>query len=204
FNAWLGIFFIMVSGYTLFLVVKIYLGLDDSNVETVSSVWTDIGMLILDLLIILYSISTLMGSNAELLAKRFKRMGIDTAILWLIFSKVAYEFIHHFPYSLFEQINIPWIQAFSALNNDTINFWKNIVVLIFFIALLLVIGIYEIRKYYKTQQEIKKEVSSEVGELISPKSVITTPISTEPEFIRDNNPKDLKQEKSNWNNSEIE
>ncbi|MFW9826830.1 MAG: hypothetical protein ACFFEY_04325, partial [Candidatus Thorarchaeota archaeon] len=26
FNAWLGIFFIMVSGYTLFLVVKIYLG----------------------------------------------------------------------------------------------------------------------------------------------------------------------------------
>ncbi|MFX1391111.1 MAG: hypothetical protein ACFE9Z_13685 [Promethearchaeota archaeon] len=198
FNAWLGVFFIMISGYTLFLVVKIYLGLDDSNVETVSSIWTDIGLLIVDLFIILYSLSTLMGSNAELLAKRFKRMGVDTAIVWLIFSKVAYEFIHHFPYSLFEQIHIPWIQAFSALNNDTINFWKNVSVLIFFIALLLVIGIYEIRKFNKTQTEIKKEATADVKELLSPESTVTSPISVKTEMSEGVEPGDWNEKESEY------
>ncbi|MFX0040596.1 MAG: hypothetical protein ACFFCY_08845 [Promethearchaeota archaeon] len=168
FNAWLGTFFILVAGYTLFLVVKIYLGLDDGGgLNTAQSTWTEIGMLIIDLVIILYSLSTLLGKNAEFLAKRFKRMGIDTAIIWLIFSKVAYEFIRHFPYSIFEAINIPLIQTLSLLNNEIINLAKNIAVLCFFIVLLLVIGIYEVRKFTRQQKELKKEVHEEVKEMIT-------------------------------------
>jgi hypothetical protein len=182
FNGWLGIFFIMVAAYTLFLVVKIYLGLDEGAINTVQSVWTDIGMLIIDLAIILYSLSTLLGKNAEFLAKRFKRMGIDTAIIWLIFSKVAYEFIHHFPYNIFEAINIPWIQTLSVLNNDIINLSKNIAVLAFFIVLLLVIGIYEIKKYTKQQKELKEEVHIEVKELISPQPTFEDPEPISEEF----------------------
>ena len=181
FNAWLGIFFILVAGYTLFLVVKIFLGLDE-EINTIPSIWTNIGMLIVDLVIILYSLSTLMGKNAEFLAKRFKRMGIDTAIIWLIFSKVSYEFIHHFPYTVFEQINIPWIQALTDLNNDIINLAKNVAVLAFFIVLLLVIGIYEIRKYTRQQKELIKDVHYEVKELISPQPTFEKPqpITEEP------------------------
>ena len=174
FNAWLGTFFILVAGYTLFLVVKIYLGFNEDATNT-SQPWTIIGMLIIDLAIILYSLSTLLGKNAEFLAKRFKRMGIDTAIIWLIFSKVAYEFISHFPYTIFEAINIPWIQAFSALNNDIINLAKNIAVLAFFIVLLLVIGIYEIRKYTRKQKDLKKEVHYEGRELVLTKHLIEVP-----------------------------
>ncbi|MFX0003496.1 MAG: hypothetical protein ACFE9C_02800 [Candidatus Hodarchaeota archaeon] len=173
FNAWLGTFFILVAGYSLFLVVKIYLGLDDGGgLNTAQSVWTTIGMLIIDLAIILYSLSTLLGKNAEFLAKRFKRIGIDTAIIWLIFSKVAYEFIRFFPYSIFEAINIPLIQTLSALNNDDINLAKNVAVLGFFIVLLLMIGIYEIRKYTRKQKELKKEVHGEVKEIITPQPLI--------------------------------
>jgi hypothetical protein len=175
FNAWLGTFFILVAGYTLFLVVKIYLGFDDGTLNTPQSIWTELGLLLIDLLVILYSLSTLMGKNAELLTKRFKRLNIDTAIIWLIFSKVSYEFIHHFPYSLFQAINIPWIQALTALNNDVINLAKNIAVLAFFIILLLVIGIYEIRKYTRKQKELKKEVSQEGKENISPQPAFEEP-----------------------------
>ena len=207
FNAWLGTFFILVAFYTLFLIVKIYLGLDEgSNIDTISSIWTTIGMLVIDLLIILYSLSTLMGPNAEFLSKRFKRMGIDTAIIWLIFSKVAYEFIHHFPYSLFEQINIPWINAFSALNNDLINLIKNIAVLVFFIVLLLVIGLYEIRKYNNEQKELKKEVAEEVKELISPLPTIEkeSRLSEQSQVNEEVDTEDLKQGIDNWTNRENE
>ncbi|MFX1378311.1 MAG: hypothetical protein ACFFA4_04390 [Promethearchaeota archaeon] len=178
FNAWLGTFFILVAVYTLFLVVKIYLGLDDSATNTPQSIWTTIGILIVDLAIILYVLSTLMGKNAELLAKRSKHIGIDTAIIWLIFSKVSYEFIRYFPYNIFQTFNFPFSQFLSDLNNDTINYYKNVAVLVFFIILLLVIGIYEIRKYTRQQKELKKEVKYEVKELISPQPTFEQPLST--------------------------
>ncbi|MFW9880721.1 MAG: hypothetical protein ACFFG0_47250 [Candidatus Thorarchaeota archaeon] len=207
FNAWLGIFFILVTFYTLFLIVRIYLGLGDGealNVENISSIWTTIGMLIVDLLIILYSLSTLMGPNAELLSKRFKHIGIDTAIIWLIFSKVAYEFIRFFPYSLFEQIHIPWINALSALDNDVINLAKNIAVLVFFIVLFLVMGLYEIIKYNRKQKELKKEVT-ERDQIPSVPSV--EEVEHLGEFNKFDNEIDtniLKRELDNWNDKKNE
>jgi flagellar biosynthesis/type III secretory pathway M-ring protein FliF/YscJ len=95
-------------------------------------------------------------------------MGIDTAIIWLIFSKVSYEFIRYFPYQILVDLNIPFAGFLSSLNNDTINYWKNVAVLIFFIILLLVIGIYEIRKYTRKQVELRGEADLEADRLISP------------------------------------
>ena len=178
FIAWLGTFFILSAVYTLFLVVKIYLSLDEGGTNTAQSTWTDIGLLIVDLVIILYVLSTLLGKNAELLAQRFKHIRIDTAIIWLIFSKVSYEFIRFFPYNIFETMNFPFSQFLSDLNTDQINYIKNIAVLGFFIILLLVIGIYEIRKYIKQQKGLKEEVKYDDKAFLSPHTLIEEQIPT--------------------------
>lgn len=163
FTGWFGTFALLVSFYTLFLVLKIYLGIVDleSVSEEITSIWAYIGIIIPDMFIIFYSLSTLMGSQAELLSKRFKRFKLDTVIIWLILSKVTYEFIHFFPYSVFEAVNIPLIQELSTLNNDNINLLKNIAVLIFFISLLIILGIYEIRKYIKEQAQLRDQIDYE-------------------------------------------
>ena len=181
FNGWFGIFAPLVSIYTLFLVLKIYLGLDIAvgGVETASSIWTDIGLIVVDLLILLYALSTLMGSQAELLSKRFKRFGLDTVIIWLILSKVSYEFIHYFPYSVFEAVNIPWLNELTVLANETtINNIKNIAVLGFFILLLAILGMYEIIKYAKDKKKVRGEIKIE-GDFTSPEFQIEEPSYTE-------------------------
>jgi hypothetical protein len=162
FNGWFGIFTILVSIYTLFLVLKIYMGFvgTGTDPQEIASIWPYLGIIVPDLFIIFYSLSTLMGSQAELLSKRIKRFGIDTIIIWLILSKVTYEFIHFFPYSILETVNIPWIpwiNELSFLNENLINNAKNIVVLLFFIVILVIIGIYEIHKYHKKRKEPSEE-----------------------------------------------
>ncbi|MFW9872892.1 MAG: hypothetical protein ACFFG0_07305 [Candidatus Thorarchaeota archaeon] len=172
FNGWFGIFAILVSFYTLFLVIKIYIGLislvgTGTDPEEIASIWPYLGVIIPDLFIIFYSLSTLMGSQAELLSKRIKRFGIDTIIIWLILSKVTYEFIHYFPYEILEDVNIPWIpwiNELSSLDDTSINFWKNIAVLAFFILILVIIGIYEIHKSYRDRKEPKEKRIEEVQE----------------------------------------
>ncbi|MFX0140764.1 MAG: hypothetical protein ACFFDN_44410 [Candidatus Hodarchaeota archaeon] len=183
FNGWFGVFAILVSFYTFFLVIKIYLGFVDTEPEEFFSIWAYIIMIIPDLFIIFYSLSTLMGSQAELLSKRLKRFGLDTVIIWLILSKVTYEFIHYFPYDILT--NIPWLQWLRNIDTDLINNIKNIAVLIFFAVLLVIIGIYEIRKYGLAQKELKAEVEVEVKELLSPLPAIEEPkpITEEHELI---------------------
>ena len=39
-----------------------------------------------------------MGSNADVLTKRLRRFKRETILLWLLFSKAAYEVVHYFPY----------------------------------------------------------------------------------------------------------
>ena len=175
FNGWFGIFAILVSFYTAFLVLKLWLSMVDTEPEAIGSIWAYIAMIIPDLFIIFYSLSTLMGSQAELLSKRLKRFGLDTVIIWLILSKVTYEFVHYFPYEIFDIVNIPWIQWFSNIDNRTINHIKNIAVLGFFVILLIIIGIYEIRKYAKEVFEPIEEPEAEVMELTSPQPTLEPP-----------------------------
>ncbi len=179
FAGWFGTFAILVSIYTLFLILKIYLGIVDTEPDEIGSIWAYIAVIIPDLFIIFYSLSTLMGSQAELLSKRFKRFGLDAVIIWLILSKVTYEFIHYFPYDVFQEAKIPWLNALSTLDNDLINLVKNVAVLIFFIALLVVIGIYEINKYAKEQKQLKIEVDLDVKELLAPQPILEEKNETE-------------------------
>lgn len=186
-HGWFGVFALLVSIYTLFLILKIYLGMVDTEPEEIGSIWAYIAIIVPDLFIIFYSLSTLMGSQAELLSQRFKKFGLDTVIIWLILSKVTYEFIHYFPYNLFTDANTPWIQWLSNIDNELINLWKNIAVLAFFILLLIIIGIFEIRKYSLEQKELKEEVEVEVKELLAPQPTIEepTPVVEESEIMED-------------------
>ncbi|NVM36467.1 MAG: hypothetical protein HWN81_12785 [Candidatus Lokiarchaeota archaeon] len=168
FNGWFGIFALLVTFYTVFLALKIYLGIVDTEPRAIGSIWAYIAMIVPDMFIIFYSLSTLMGSQAEILSKRLKRFGLDTVIIWLILSKVTYEFIHYFPYNLLSAVPIPWIQWFATIDNDKVNLIKNIAVLGFFILLLIIIGIYEIRKYSEDLLKPKEGIEAEAKEIFHP------------------------------------
>lgn len=167
FNAWLGIFSILTVIYTFYLLIKIFFALSSTGGAT-SSIYTQFALIAVDVLIILYSISTLMGSQANMLFKRIKlkRIGLDTILIWLIFSKVAYEFAHNFPYSWLA--GFPYIDILSYLDESIVNLGKNIGAIIFFIFILGVLGIYEIHKYYKREKLFKEQVNRDVKKLLSP------------------------------------
>ncbi|MFW9990176.1 MAG: hypothetical protein ACFFC3_16150 [Candidatus Odinarchaeota archaeon] len=155
FNGWFGIFAILVTFYTLFLALKIHFYGAETEPEGYENIWAYFILIVPDMIIIFYSLSMLMGSQAELLSKRIKRFGLDTVIIWLILSKVTYEFIHYFPYDELSFFNFPLIQWFAEnIDNDLINHIKNIAVLVFFVLLLIIIGIYEIRKYSRKQLKL--------------------------------------------------
>jgi len=188
FNAWLGVFSLSVVIYTFFLLVKIFFAIKSIGGES-TSIATQFVLLILDLFILLYAISTLMGSQAELLSKRlkFKRIGVDSILIWLVFSKVAYEFIHNYPYNLFSGFG--FATTINILNDSIVNLVKNLGVLLFFLIILISLGYVEIKKYVLNEREFKEKVDKEVKDLLSPidfveklKEPMTTP---EPEKEQD-------------------
>jgi hypothetical protein len=166
FNAWLGMFSLLVVVYTFYLLIKLFLALRNIGGEE-SSIATQFILLFVDLGILLYSISTLMGSQAELLSKRIKskRIGLDTVLMWLLFSKVSYEFAKNFPYALLGYL--PNVNILAFLNESIVNLLRNIFILLFFILILVVLGLYETRKYYRSMKKFEHEVDKEVSELLS-------------------------------------
>ena len=180
FPGWFGIYAIMVSAYTLFLVLKIYLGIVETEENETGPILAYIMMIIPDLFIIFYSLSTLMGSQAAFLDKKFKRFKLDTVLIWLILSKVTYEFVHYFPYEIFSAVKIPWISALSSIDNDDINLVKNIAVLGFFVLLLLFISIYEMVK--SSREEHKKK---EIRDILTQELTVTRPDILETKEIRE-------------------
>jgi len=113
-----------------------------------------------------------MGSQAELLSKSLgiKRIGVDSILIWLVFSKVAYEFIHNYPFSIFSGfVNSEYI---NYLDEDVVNFLKNIGVLLFFLLLLVTMGFHQIRKYNRNERKFKDTVDQEVKDLLSPEDFV--------------------------------
>jgi len=181
FNAWLGMFLLSVVIYTFYLLVKIFFAIKSIGGES-TSIATQFILLFLDLFILLYAISTLMGSQVELLSKRIKikRIGVDSILIWLVFSKVAYEFIHNFPYNLFSGFG--FATTINVLNDSIVNLVKNLGVLLFFLFILISLGFVEIKKYILNEREFKEKVDKEVKDLLSPidfveklKEPMTTP-----------------------------
>jgi hypothetical protein len=48
-------------------------------------------MVTLDVLILLYTIGSLVGEHMEILSKKLKFIKAETILIWLIFSKASYE-----------------------------------------------------------------------------------------------------------------
>ncbi len=153
FNAWLGTYFILITIYTVYLVLKVFLGLTGGTGES-SSIYSIIGLLVLDLFILLYSISSIIGKQGEFLAERFKRFKQETLILWLIFSKAAWEFAVYYPYGtlgIVQQLGIPdYAQLGLFLTTVT-----NISVLVLFIILVVIFGHIGIQGYGEEKMRLK-------------------------------------------------
>jgi hypothetical protein len=54
------------------------------------------------------------------------------------------------------------------LDDDIINFFKNIGVLLFFLILLVALGFHQIKKYNINEKKFKAKVDQEVKDLLSP------------------------------------
>ncbi|MFX0072189.1 MAG: hypothetical protein ACFFAO_13965 [Candidatus Hermodarchaeota archaeon] len=153
FNGWLGSYSLLITIYTVYLVLKVFLGLTGSTGVS-SSLSTIILLLILDLFILVYSISSIIGKQGEYAAEKFKRFKQETLILWLIFSKAAWEFAVNFPYGTFgipQSLGITYYSDIGSIVNTV----TNIGVLIIFLILVVIFGYNGIQSYGEEKKRLK-------------------------------------------------
>jgi len=153
-NAWLGTFYVMITAYTFYLVLKVFLRLYEGTGET-PPLYQVIALLVLDLFILLYSIGAILGKQGEVLAKKMKGVfSIDTILLWLIFCKAAFEFGSNFPWGTFGLA-----QAFGLGDVSEIGSLFNLIavcsILAIFFFLTIVYGFYGIHEYSKDKEHLK-------------------------------------------------
>ncbi len=128
-NATLGIFFIFVAIYTLYLMLNVYFTFSSS--DNVYGPLMQIALYIFELFLILYTIAKLTGERAEIIGEKLKYIKSDAILVFLIFSKAAYE------YGSTETTGLD-ASAFGAIFG-----------FILFIPLLFITGIYGIISHSK-------------------------------------------------------
>ena len=152
-NAWLGTFFVFITGYTFYLVLKVFFRLYEGTGEA-PPLYQVIALLFLDLFILLYSIGAILGKQGEALSKKFKIFSIDTILLWLIFCKAAWEFASNFPWGTFGLV-----QAFGFRRPSQIGPLFNLIavcsILAIFFFLTIIYGFYGISQYSKEKEQLK-------------------------------------------------
>ncbi len=161
---WMGVFFLLVVFYAFFLVLKVVLGLASSGEE--SSPLVKIGLVFVDIVVLLYSISLIMSKQAKLISEKFKFITPERALIFLLFAKACYTFAENFPYKYLKSINFPNIK-YLILIGDQLSLIKNIAVLALFVILLIVIGSFEVRKHIQIQKGIRKEANLDAKKLMS-------------------------------------
>ena len=137
FNAWLGIFLIYVSVYASYLILKASLSLIESE-ESTLALPIQIILYFFDLFLLLVTMGGLIGKKTDIISKKLKFLKPEVIIIWLIFSKSAYEFSLAFPKENFGSITV----SFSFL---------------VFIPLFLFISFYGIYNYFKLKKQRKKK-----------------------------------------------
>lgn len=161
FNAWLGPYFLLITFYTFYLVLRIFIGIasDSGTTSSTSDNLTASGifiaLLLLDLLILFYSISCILGSQGEILAEKLPRFKQETLLLWLIFSKISWEYAANFPYGtlgIVQAIGLQEVQILGTLLRIVVS----VIVLIIFIVLTIVFGVKGIRRYGDEIEIMKK------------------------------------------------
>lgn len=136
-NAWLGIFFILVSIFTAYLMAMAFYTLGTSS-DQVYSLWTKIGLYIFDLGLILYTISGMIGEKSEIITQKVNYLKRGSVIMWLLMSKSAFELA---------KAADPRIIA-DALNA--------VLGFILFIPLFVIASVYGIWNYRKVNNQKKK------------------------------------------------
>ncbi len=141
FNAWFGVFLIYVSIYASYLILKASLSLIKSE-ESVLALPIQISLYFFDLFLLLVTMGSLIGKKAEIISKKLKFIKSEIIIIWLIFSKSAYEFIFALPTP---DEGMPTSFSFIMIS------------FIIFIPLFLFIGFYGIYNYFKLKKQRKEK-----------------------------------------------
>jgi len=163
FNAWLGTYFLLITFYTFYLVLRIFMGIASQGESSTTSSTSDdlaasgifVALLLLDLFILIYSIGCILGSQGEILAEKLPHFKQETLLLWLIFSKISWEYAANFPYGtlgIVQEIGIQEVQILGILLRVVVS----VIVLIIFIVLIIVFGVKGIRIYGDEIEIMKK------------------------------------------------
>ena len=142
FNAWLGTFSLYAGLYFAFLVVAFLIGPELLMQGSAFPFLILILFTLFDVIILLYTIGVLVGERAETISRKIK-IGPDTILMWLIFSKASYELA-------------------KLINPSTISF-KYWWVLVIFVVLLGIVGFVGIVKYKKFRASIKRKRTRKKG-----------------------------------------
>jgi len=160
FNAWLGPFFLLITFYTFYLVLRIFMGFtsgtgtSSNTTGDLTTTGTFIALLFLDLFILIYSVSCILGSQGKILAEKIPRFKQDTLLLWLIFSKISWEYASNFPYGtlgIAQLIGLESVQILGSLLRLVVS----VSILIIFIVLIVVFGVKGIRIYGDEIEKMK-------------------------------------------------
>ena len=143
--AYLGIFFIGIAIYTIYLMISIiFTSLSGGGS---SSVGAQILLYFLNLFILLNTIGSLLGEKTELLKEKLKIFNADTILMWLIFSISSFVLA-------------------SGGSQAEIDLFRLLLVYILFIPLLIIMGLYGFYDYTNIIRErdltlLEKEAKKE-------------------------------------------
>ncbi len=141
-HAWMGIFFVFVAIYTIYLMISIINTMTSEGGGT-SSIPTLILLYIFNLFLLLNTIGSLIGDKAQVIKQKLKIFGSDVILMWLIFSVASFQF------------------ASSGIEGTAeVGLIRNIIIYVLFIPFLIIIGLYGIYNYKNIveERETKKEI----------------------------------------------
>lgn len=136
-NAWLGLFFLFVCIYCLYLMISAFYILR-SDSETAYDIGPRLLLYVFDVLLIIYTTTSLIGTKTEVLSEKLKFIKADAVLMWLFFSKAAYEF------------------AKGGIEDINIAVFNAIVGLVLFVVLFFIAGLYGIKTYGKREKDTKE------------------------------------------------
>ena len=135
FNAWLGMFSIYVGLYFAYLILSFLFALELANQPGAYPFLIRIIIASFDILILLYTTGILLG-RGDIIGKKIKVISADTILMWLIFSKAAYELAILINPSLVSITNRWLLLVYTVL-----------------VGIVGLIGIFSYRKYRKKRKK---------------------------------------------------
>ncbi|MHA1344168.1 MAG: hypothetical protein ACTSQG_09290, partial [Promethearchaeota archaeon] len=135
FNAWLGIFFLITALFAGTVLIDAFQTAGDEN-QILSGPIGTIIVFSFDSFLVLFTISGLIGEKLEIIEKKLKIIKYDALIVWLIFSKAAFEFA---------EVTLEG----AAILGAEVSLLKTLGVFLLFIPLLIIMTLNGIKKYSK-------------------------------------------------------